>query len=92
MIEFPHTAPQGYSYEFEEFKKGVTAIWLRHHCTYDYNLGQSVRTIWGFYKSKSRSYFAPVNSKTIGKLVGIDDTTPYTSMPILLKGVEQYFV
>lgn len=92
MIELPHKAPKGYSYEFEEFKAGVTAIWLRHSAVYDYNLGKSVRSIWGFYKRKSDSYFAPVNAKTIGKRVDINDTTPYTAMPLLHKGVEQFFV
>lgn len=39
--EFPHKAPKGYSYEFEtDFKRNITAIWLRHHYRYDYNLGK----------------------------------------------------
>lgn len=92
IVEFPHKAPKGYSYEFEEFKLNVQAIWLRHNCTYDYNLGKSVRTIWGFYNSKRKAYFSPINSKSVGKLVDINRTTPYTAMPINYKGVEQYFV
>lgn len=92
-MEFPHKAPKGYSYEIEEnFKRNISAIWLRHHRTYDYNLGKSVRTIWGFYNSKSKTYFSPVNTKTVGKCVDIDNTTPYTAMPIKYTGVEQYFV
>lgn len=91
-IEFSHTAPKGYSYEFEEFKKNVVAIWLRHNAVYDYNLGKSVRSVWGFYNSKTRTYYAPVNAKTVGKRVDLNDTTPYTAMQILHKGVEQYFV
>lgn len=92
MIEFPHTAPEGYSYEFEEFKRNVTAIWLRDNRIFDYNLGKSVRTIWGFYHSKTKTYSAPVNAKTVGKSVDIEDTTPYTAMQIIHKGVERYFV
>lgn len=91
-MEFPYKAPEGYYYEFEEFKRNVQAIWLRHTCIYDYNLGKSVRTIWGFYNSKTKSYFAPINSKSVGKLVDINNTTPYTAMPLNYTGVEKYFV
>lgn len=92
IIEFPHTAPEGYSYEFEEFKKNVVTIWLRHHNSYDYNLGKSVRTVWGFLNSKTKTYYSPINAKTIGERVDLEDTTPYTAMPILHRGVEKYFV
>ena len=81
-IEFPHSAPKGYSYEFEEFKRNVIAIWIRNSTTFDYNLGKSVRSIWGFYDSKKRIYYAPINSKTIGNVVSIDNTTPYSAMQI----------
>ena len=92
IAEFPHQPPTGYSYEFEEFKRGVIAIWL--HCSrkFDYNNGAPTRTIWGFYKSKTREYFAPINSKTIGARVDISDTRNYTSMPIKYQGVEKFFV
>jgi hypothetical protein len=81
-FEFPHKAPEGYSYEFEEFKKNVTAIWIRNHRTFDYNLGKSVRSIWGFYNSKQRVYSSPINSRTVGNPVSIENTTPYSAMPI----------
>ena len=92
IAEFPHKAPKGYSYEFEEFKRGVIAIWL--HCSrkFDYNNGAPTRTIWGFYKSKTREYFAPINSRTIGVRVDISETRNYTSMPIKYQGVEKFFV
>lgn len=80
MIEFPHKVPKGYEYEFREHKKNVIAIWLKHCVTYDYNLGKPVFTIWGFYDSKKRQYLSPVNSKTPGKCVRIEDTSPYTAM------------
>jgi hypothetical protein len=91
IAEFPHHPPKDYSYEFEEFKRGVVAIWLRCHRKFDYNNGATTRTIWGFYKSKTREYFAPVNSKTIGACVNIRDTTPYSSMKINLIGLEKFF-
>jgi len=87
--EFPHKAPKGYSYETESFKRNVTSIWLRHHALYDYNLGKSVRTIWGFYNSKTKCYYAPVNSLKVGDKVDITDTTPYTAMPINLTPLER---
>jgi len=92
MIEFPHTPPKGYSYEFEDFKRNVTAIWIRNSATFDYNLGKPVRCIWGFYDSKKRTYFSPTNAKTIGKCVDIENTTPYTAMPLLRTPLETAFV
>lgn len=91
--EFPHKAPKGYSYEFEkDFKRNITAIWLRHHRTYDYNLGKPVRTIWGFYNTKKREYHAPVNSKTVGNVVDIENTRSYTAMPLNISILESCFV
>ena len=92
IAEFSHKPPKGYSYEFEEFKRGIISIWLRCHRKFDYNNGATTRTIWGFYKSKTREYFAPINSKTIGARVDISETRNYTSMPIKYQGVEQFFV
>ena len=80
-VELPHKAPIGYHYEQEpNFKNNVTAIWLHHDKIYDYNLGKPVKTIWGFYHTKKGQFYAPINSKTIGKVVDIMDTTPYTCM------------
>ena len=52
IAEFPHKPPKNYSYEFEEFKRGVVAIWLRCHRKFDYNNGATTRTIWGFTSPK----------------------------------------
>ncbi len=92
IAEFPHQPPTGYYYEFEEFKRGVIAIWLHCNRKFVYNGGAPTRTIWGFYKSKTREYFAPINSKTIGARVDISETRNYTSMPIKYQGVEKFFV
>lgn len=92
IAEFPHHPPKGYSYEFEEFKRGVVAIWLRCHRKFDYNLGKPTKTIWGFYKSKTNEYFAPINSKTIGARVNIQETRNYTSMPIKQSPLDAFFV
>jgi len=91
-LEFPHKAPKGYRYESEPFKRNVTAIWIHHCRRFDYNLGSEVRCIWGFYNSKTKEYFAPINSKTIGKRVNLSDTTPYSAMIPKQTPLESAFV
>lgn len=78
---FPHQPPANYSYEVESFRSNVVAIWLRHHYNYTYS-SDPVRTIWGFYNTKKREYFAPINAKKCGDKVKLSNTTPYTAMPI----------
>jgi hypothetical protein len=80
--EFPHKAPKGYNYEYEQFNANTLRIMLRCHRKFDYNLGASTATVWGFYSPKKRIYYAPVNAKTIGKQIDIENTTSYTAMPI----------
>ena len=79
-IEFPHKAPKGMHYEYEDFKRNVIAIWIHYDRKFDYNLGESVRCIWGFYNTKTRTYHSPINSKSVGQSVDIKDTTPYSAM------------
>jgi len=85
----PHDPPKGYTYEQVQFKRNVIAIWLLCHRRFVYNHGAPTRTIWGFYNTKTKCLHAPVNSKTIGKEVRIEDTTPYTSMPLNLNPLMQ---
>lgn len=92
MPEFPHKAPKDYSYEYEQFNSSTLRIMLCCHRQFDYNLGASTKTVWGFYKPKKRTYHAPVNVKTIGKQVDINNTTPYTAMPLKLSPLESAFV
>lgn len=92
MPEFPHKAPKDYSYEFEQFNASTLRIMLCCHRQFDYNLGASTKTVWGFYKPKKRIYYAPVNVKTIGKEVNINSTTPYTAMQLKQTPLEQFFV
>lgn len=91
MIEFTHKAPKGYSYEFEQFKRNVVAIWIRNHSEFSYNSGAPVKSIWGFYNSKTREYHAPVNPKKVGDVVDFNSTTPYSAMQLNLKGLEVFF-
>ena len=82
MIEFPHTAPKGYSYEFENYKRGVVRVWILNHGEFVYTEEQ-VKSVWGFYKTKTKEYHAPVNAKKVGDVVDIRDTTPYSAMQIV---------
>ena len=92
IAEFPHKAPKNYSYEFETWNARAIRIMLRCHRKFDYNLGASTATVWGFYSPKKRVYYAPVNAKTIGKEVNIENTTPYSAMPIKRTALEAAFV
>lgn len=89
-MEFPHKAPDGYSYEFEEnYKRKYTRIWLKHHYPYLYKNGEPVRTVWGFYcKGK---YYSPINAKDVGKEVDITTTRAYTAMPLNLNPLMSAF-
>ena len=92
MIEFPHSAPKGYSYEIESFKRNVVSIWILNHHRFSYNNGGIARSIWGFYNTKTKSYHAPINSKTVGKEVLIENTTPYSAMQLKLSPIEMAYV
>ena len=89
---FFHSPPNKYYYEATEFKRNVISIWLCNTRKFDYNNGAPTRTIHSFYNTKTRKYFAPINSKTIGSCVRIEDTRPWTSMKINYQGVEQFYV
>jgi hypothetical protein len=82
MFEFPHTPPRGYSYEIAEHRRNVVSIWICNHGEFSYT-DETPKSIWGFYNTKLKKYYAPVNAKTVGKVVDIDATTPYSAMQIL---------
>jgi hypothetical protein len=77
---FHHSPPQGYSYEVKQFKSNVLSIWICDHRTYDYNNGKPVSCIWGFYSQKTEKYHIPSNSKTLGAVVDIKRTSPYSAI------------
>lgn len=91
ICDFPHVAPEGYSYEFENFNTRIISIWLHCHKKFDYNLGKPTKTIWGFYSPKKKEYYSPINSSKIGGVVNIKDTRNYTSMPIKRTALEAAF-
>ena len=59
---------------------------LNHsHFTYT---DRTPRAIWGFYNTKTRTYFSPVNCKTVGEEVDITQTRNYTAMRLNLNPLE----
>lgn len=92
MIEFPHKAPTGYSYEQVPFKTHIIAIWIHNHYKFVYNGGGITRSIWGFYNTKTKCFHSPVNSKTVGHQVNIEDTTAYSAMIPKLTPLQAAFV
>ena len=84
----PHQAPEGYEYQTVQFKRDVIAIWILCRRRFVYNGGAPTRTIWGFYNTKTKRFHAPINSKTVGDVVQLTNTSPYTSMPLNLNPLE----
>jgi hypothetical protein len=91
-LQFPHLPPEGYSYFVEQFNTRLQRIMLLCHREFSYNQGKPTATVWGFYNPKKKTYYSPVNSRTVGSQVNIEDTRNYTAMPLKLTGVEKYFV
>ena len=91
---FPHTAPEHYYYECQNFKPNVVSIWLCNTQSYAYTTDSPIRTIWGFVKYKrtkrstTHTYYAPINCNKIGKEVDVNDTRPYTAMQLNLNPLE----
>ena len=82
-VDFLHKPPKGYSYECRLHKRNYLSIWCVNHTEFVYNDGSTTKTIWGFYNTKQRTYYAPINSTKCGNQVDINSTTPYTAMQIL---------
>ena len=88
MIEFPHQSPKGYSYEIQQFKRHVYAIWIVNHGEFSYT-DTPPKSIWGFYSSKKKEYYAPIDAKKVGAIVQIEDTNPYSALQLKLTPLEQ---
>ena len=87
--DFPHKPPKGYRYETLQFKRNVVSIWTVHQHGFVYNGHTESYCIWGFYNTKEQQYYAPINSTKQGNQVDVNDTTPYTSMPLNLNPLMQ---
>jgi hypothetical protein len=89
--KLPYKPPKGYWYEAEQFKRGVIRIMLCTDRKFDYNNGKPTKTIHSFYKLKTEEFYSPVNSTTIGEVVDINDTRPWTTMPIKISPLMKFF-
>ena len=86
MELFFHRPPEGYEYYIDSFNSSTKRIWIINNTrefVYKEGKGQP-RSVWGFYKPKSKKFYSPVNHKKVGKEVDIKDTTPYTAMQLNL--------
>ena len=81
--------PNNYTYETREHNRTFIGIWLHCHHRFVYNGGAPVYTIWGFYNRKTKQYHSPINSSKPGDVVNVNNTTPYTSMPLNLNPLMQ---
>ena len=81
-----HQCPEGFEYTMDDFNKTTKRIWIVNHTQeFQYREGAGPpRSVWGFYKPKSKKYYAPINHKKVGKEVRIEDTRPYSAMPLNL--------
>ena len=86
--DFPHEPPKGYKYRTLQFKRNVISIWTVHQRGFTYNGNSESACIWGFYNTKEQQYYAPINSTKQGSQVDLNNTTPYTSMPLNLNPLE----
>jgi hypothetical protein len=91
ICDFPHYAPDGYSYEFKQFNTRLISIWLVHSFPFSYTT-KTVKTIWGFYSPKKKEYYEPINSSKVGNKVEISLTRPYTAMQLKLTPLEAAFL
>jgi len=92
QVSLPHTAPEGYSYETLPFKSNIVAVWLLCHRKFVYNGGAPTKTIYAFYNTKTKQFHSPINSKTVGEVININNASPYTSMPLNLNPLEYAFL
>lgn len=83
MNSFIHLAPNDHHYEHTDFKANVSAIWIVNDRHFDYCGRSGIKCIWGFYNTKTKQFHAPINVKTVGKVVDINNTTPYSAMQML---------
>jgi len=91
QTSFPHFPPTGYKYETLPFKRNLYSIWTVYDRGFSYNGNTPSRCIWGFYDAKQKCYYAPINSSKCGDMVDVNNTTPYTAMPINLNPLEMCF-
>ena len=89
---FIHQPPENHSYEVSPFKRNIVSIWILNYTHFNYTDKFPVRSIWGFFNTKTGTYSAPINATKCGDPVDIKDTTPYTAMQLNLSPLERAFL
>jgi len=90
---FPHEPPtKDHFYEVVCFKRFLVAIWIVYRPGFVYNDHHPVHCIWGFWSSKTDTYYAPINAIKCGDSVDIKDTTSYSAMQLSLNPLERAFL
>ena len=91
-MEFPHKPPIGYEYWTDDYSKTIKRIWIRNISReFIYSDDKHPSSIWGFYCTRKKEYISPVNSKKPGKVVKVQNTSPYSAMPLKLTPLELAF-
>ena len=94
MIELPpdfiHEPPKGYHYEVEQFRHNVHRICIVNDGMFSYT-DVAPKSVWGFYNTKKRVYFATINFSKCGNQLDIADTRPYSAMQLNLNPLEMLF-
>ena len=85
--DFIHEPPKGFHYEVDQFRRNVHRICIVNDGTFSYT-DVAPKSVWGFYNTKKRAYFAPINFTKCGDQVDISDTRPYTAMQLNLNPLE----
>ena len=91
-LKFPHNPPNNYYYEFVPFKSDYVSIWISCSGVFTYNSGGKSSSIWGFYNTKTDTYYSPVTPTQLGNKVEIGRTTPYSAMIRNLNPLEAAFL
>ena len=88
-----HRPPEGFEYSMDSFNKSTKRIWIHNHSMeFSYREGKGApKSIWGFYKPKTKTFYRPVTPDKMGKEVDIKDTTPYSAMEIKLNPLMSAF-
>ena len=88
-----HKCPDGFEYVMDDFNASTKRIWIINHTMeFVYREGAGPpKSIWGFYKPKTKKYYAPINHKKIGREVKIEETRPYSAMPLNLNPLMSAF-
>ena len=90
MELFFHRAPEGFEYVIDDFNNTTKRIWILNRTReFVYREGAGPpRSVWGFYKPKSKKFYSPINHKKVGKEVDLKETSPYSAMRLNLNPLE----